>query len=188
MSSFVFHTPESAPEVSRALLQGAKDTLGFVPSLYAGLAESPAALGAYFDLSDRFSASGLSPTEQQVVALAVSVANGCRFCVAAHSTIARHMVKVDSATVDALRHCQPIPDEKLQALRRFVERVVRESGRVLGPELDAFLAAGYSPRQALDVVLGVSMKTLSNYANHLLQTPVDQAFAGERWEPLDAAA
>lgn len=185
---FSFHSVESAPEGARPLLQGAKAKLGFVPSLYAGLAESPSALGAYFDLADRFAASSLSPTEQQVVALAVSVANGCRFCVAAHSTIARHMVKVDSATVDALRHRQPIADARLQALRRFAERVVRDAGRVLGPELDAFLAAGYSPRQALDVVLGVSMKTLSNYANHLMQTPVDAAFASERWEPLDAAA
>ena len=35
---------------------------------------------------------------------------------------------------------------------------------------------------ALEVVLGVAMKTLSNYANHLLDTPTDAAFADERWQ------
>ncbi len=188
MSNFTFHSVESAPPVSRPLLQGAKDQLGFVPSLYAGLAESPAALAGYFDLSDRFAKSSLSPTEQQVVALAVSVANGCRFCVAAHSTIARHMVKVDGAVVDALRQRRPIADARLQALRRFAESVVREQGRVLGPTLDGFLAAGFDRQQVLDVLLGVAMKTLSNYSNHVLQTPVDEAFEAERWEPLAEAA
>lgn len=183
MTEFSFHDIESAPEPARELLAGAKKSLGFVPSLYAGLAEAPAALEGYFALSDLFGETSLSPAEQQVVALAASAENGCRFCMAAHSTIARHMVKVDSEVVDALRAQKPIPDERLEALRRYVVATLEARGRVRGKVLEDFLAAGFTRRQALEVVLGVAMKTLSNYANHLLETPVDPAFEAERWEP-----
>lgn len=182
MSLFPFHDADSAPDESRLLLAAAATKLGFVPSLYAGLAESPAALAGYLELSDRFAASSLDATEQQVVALAVSARHACRFCMAAHSTIARRMVGVDDAIVDALRTGSPLPDVRLQALRQFAEAVVERRGDVRGAPLDAFLAAGYAPRQVLDVILGVALKTLSNYSNHVMQTPVDAAFSAERWE------
>ena len=62
-----------------------------------------------------------------------------------------------------------------------------ERGWVVGPATAAFLAAGYSPQQALDVILGVTMKTLSNYVNHLTETPVNEQFASETWSRRDAA-
>lgn len=183
MSEFKIHDTQSAPEEARSLLQGASEKLGFVPNLYGLLAEAPKALEAYFTLSDLFGETSLTPVEQQVVLLAVSVENECRFCVAAHSTIARHMVKVDSAAVDALRDQRRIDDPRLEALRRFTTAVTRERGAVRGAELDAFLQSGYTRQQVIEVVLGVTMKTLSNYSNHVFDTPVDDAFAGEAWAP-----
>ena len=183
MSKFKIHDTQSAPEDARPLLDGAREKLGFVPNLYGLLAEAPKALEAYFKLSDLFGETSLTPVEQQVVLLAVSVENECRFCVAAHSTIARHMVKVDSAAVDALRDRQPIDDARLEALRRFATAVARERGEVRGAELEAFLDAGYTRQQVIEVVLGVTMKTLSNYSNHIFETPVDDAFASEAWDP-----
>lgn len=183
MTQFEFHTPQTAPEAARPLLEGARAKLGFVPSLYAGLAEAPTALQAYLMLADLLSRSSLTPTEQQVVALTASAENGCDFCMAAHSTIARNMVKVNGAIVDALRAQRPLPNTQLEALRTFVLAIVRERGRVRGAALDAFLEVGYTRQQALDVILGVAMKTLSNYANHLLETPIDAPFLAESWPP-----
>lgn len=187
MSRFKNHTVESAPEGARQVLEGAQKSLGFVPNLYARLAESPAALNAYLDLGKRFESSSLSPTEQQVVSLSASVVNGCEFCVAAHSVIAKNMVGVDASIVDAVRDGRAIADAKLEALATFTRAVVNERGWVAGPATDAFIAAGYSPQQALDVVLGVTMKTLSNYANHLTETPVNEQFASEAWARPNAA-
>lgn len=183
MSHFTIHDTQSAPEGARALLQGAREKLGFVPNLYGLLAEAPKALEAYFKLSDLFGGTSLSSVEQQVVLLAVSVENECCFCVAAHSTIARHMVKVDSAAVDSLRNRRPLDDPRLEALSRFATAVTRARGEVRGEQLDAFMESGYTRRQVIEVVLGVTMKTLSNYSNHIFDTPVDEAFAGEAWEP-----
>jgi len=187
MSSFPIHTPDTAPDAARPLLQGARNKLGFVPNLYASLAEAPAALSAYLKLSDLLGETSLTPTEQQVLALAVSAENGCGYCMAAHSTIARHMVQVPGEIIDALREGRTLADARLEALRRYAEATVRHRGEVREKELSAFLAAGFTRQSAIEVVLGVAMKTLSNYANHLFDTPIDAAFKAETWPTARAA-
>jgi uncharacterized peroxidase-related enzyme len=182
MSLFTFHTIESAPEGSRALLADGQKRMGFIPNLYAGLAESPAALEAYFALSAALAKTELTPVEQQVVMLNASVENGCSYCVAAHSMLATNVAKADPDTVCSLREQRPIADPRLRALADFTRQVVQERGWVTEAAVQAFLDAGFSRGNVLDVVMGVTMKTLSNYANHLMQTPVDDVFADERWE------
>ncbi|MGR8935301.1 MAG: carboxymuconolactone decarboxylase family protein, partial [Gammaproteobacteria bacterium] len=108
--------------------------------------------------------------------------NHCSYCVAAHSVIAKHMVKADPAIVDALRNLQPLPDSKLDALANFTRSVVKNRGAVCNKTLDNFITAGYSLTQVLEVVLGVAFKTLSNYTNHIIDTPLDNAFQPEAWE------
>lgn len=183
MSTFKLHTVDSAPAASAAILDATQKALGFVPNLYAHLAESPAALQAYKQLGSLLEQSAFTPEEQQVILLAASIENHCTYCVAAHSFIARNMVKVSDATLSALRNGEPLPNPKLNALALFTEAVVRERGWVAdSQELKIFFAAGYTRRHALEVVLGVAMKTLSNYANHLTDTPLDATFSGEAWQ------
>lgn len=182
MNPFIFHTPDTAPDAAKPALLAAQKQLGFIPNLYAGLANAPSALQAYLSLSDYFANTSLSPIEQQVVLLATSVDNGCEFCVAAHSLIAKTVVNVPETVVTALRNQTEPDDPKLAALAAFTRAVVQERGWVLDhPAYGRFLEAGYRPEQALEVILGVTQKTLSNYANHLLQSPINDAFAAERW-------
>lgn len=178
----IFHayTPEDAPEASRPLLESTRNKLGFVPELYAYLAESPAALQAYFDLSARLQQTSFSPAEQQVLLLTISVENGCEFCVAAHSMAARR-TKAPDAVVNALRAMQPVGDAHYAALVGFAQAVVRERGWVSGAPLQAFLDHGFTPRQAIEVVLAAAMKTLSNYVNHLTGTQINPELSAEKW-------
>jgi AhpD family alkylhydroperoxidase len=138
--------------------------------------------GCAHDLVGRFGQIELSPTEQQVVFLAVSVENGCEYCVAAHSFMARRMVKVPSPIVDALRAGDSLPDEKLNALAEFTRRVVRERGWVPEAAVMALLEHGFTRAKVLDVLAGVAAKTLSNYANHIMNTPLDAPLAAEAWQ------
>ena len=180
--TYAFHTAESAPAAAKAILEGAKKKLGFIPNLYAGMANSPPTLEAYMALTGCFDKTSLSPTEKQVVYLVTSVENGCEFCVGAHSIIAKKMVNVPAEIVDALRAGREPQDPKLAALAAFTLAVVRERGWVAeSPAFDRFLEAGYSSTQALEVVLGVTQKILSNYANHLLGTPLNPEFQSEAW-------
>lgn len=181
MSPFTIHSIPSAPAASQPLLEGSLKKYGFVPNLHGGLAESPAALHAYIELTALFDKTVLSPVEQQVVLLAASVENHCTYCVAAHSMIAKHRVKADAALVDALRNRQPLPDDKLEALATFTRAIVKNRGMVR-LALDNFMAAGYTRAHVLEVILGIAMKTLSNYTNHIIDTPLDNAFQAEAWD------
>jgi uncharacterized peroxidase-related enzyme len=181
MSQFPIHSILTTHATAKPLLEGSLKKYGFVPNLHGGLAEAPAALKAYIELTASFDQTSFSPTERQVVLLAASVENQCTYCVAAHSMIARQMVKADAAIVDALRNRQPLPDDKLEALATFTQAVVKNRGMV-SRALANFMAAGYMRAHVLEVILGVAMKTLSNYTNHLIDTPLDNAFQAEAWE------
>lgn len=189
MNTFKLHTLNTAPVGALPILDAAQKGMGFIPNLYAHLAEAPVALEAYKQLGALLEKSSLTPEEQQVVLIAVSVENRCEYCVAAHSFIARNRVKINGAHITALRGNNQLVDSKLNALAAFARAVVRERGWVRGgQELKDFYAAGYTQQNALEVILGVSMKTLSNYTNHLTDTPLDAAFANEAWQAPDEYA
>jgi uncharacterized peroxidase-related enzyme len=170
MSLFTRHTETSAPEASRALLAQVKAAWGFTPALHAMLAESPVALEAYDTLFGLVSRSSLTPAEQQVAYLAINVFHECEYCVAGHTYLAR-AAKLDEAAIAALRNDTTIPDARLEALRGFATAVVRERGFVGDAAVDAFLAAGFTRANVLDVVTIAATKTISNYTNHITHTP-----------------
>ncbi len=181
MAEFPLHTPETATPEGREALDRAEKEFGFAPNLLRTLAEAPMAAQAYLDLGARLGRSTLTPGEQQVVLLATSFENECDYCMAAHSMVAG-MVGMDDATRTAARKGAPLPDPRLNALWGFTRGVVKERGRVSADDLRSFLGAGFSRANVLEVVTGVAMKTLSNYTNHLAETPLDDAFEAHRWK------
>lgn len=181
--TYPIHTIESAPEGAKEFLTGTKQAFGFVPNLLAVMASAPALVKAYGAVGKLFDETSLSPTERQIVLLSVSAENGCEYCVAAHTAIAG-MQKVSSDVVDAIRARRPIADAKLETLRRFAASVAVTRGHPVVAEVRAFLAAGYTETQVLEVILGIGLKTLSNYTNHLAETPLDQAFAPVAWSKV----
>jgi uncharacterized peroxidase-related enzyme len=174
------HTIDTAPPESKEILAGARKSLGFVPNLYGVMAEAPALVKAYTTLSRIFDETSLSVTERQIVLLSASYENDCEYCVAAHSIIAG-MQKVPDEVVQAIRAGRPITDKKLEALRRFTTAVVGSRGWPSGADTAALLSVGYEKQQVLEVVLGIGMKTLSNYTTHIADTPLDQGFAKAGW-------
>jgi len=183
MNTFKLHTLDSAPPKSAPTLETVAKNFGMIPNIFAVLAESPSAVKAYLQLGELLEQSGFTPEEQQVISLAISVENKCSYCVAAHSFLARNIVHVAPGNIEALRRGGVLPDAKLNALATFTHLVVRERGWVAeSQELREFLAAGYTNQHLLEVVMAVSMKTLSNYVNHLTETPLDGPFASETWD------
>ncbi len=178
--TYTVHTPETAPETARETLVAVGKTFGFLPNLLAVMAEAPALLEAYRSVGALFDQTSFSPSERQIVLLTTSYENDCEYCVAAHSVIAG-MQKVPGEVIQAIRDGKPIADRRLEALRRFTAAVVTSRGLPSAADTTAFLGAGYSRAQVLEVVLGVGMKTLSNYANHIAKTPLDRAFASAGW-------
>lgn len=182
MTKFPVHTSESAPDDAKAFISGVEKKMGFVPSLYGVFAENPTVLNAYTQLSDELAKSGLTPLEQQVVTITASVENHCHFCVAAHTTISEAQ-GLDLDVIGAVRGDRPIEDTKLEALRLFTKKLVLDRGFVSDADVDAFLDAGYDRAAVLAVILGVALKTISNYTNHVAETPVNEAFQKHAWSP-----
>jgi len=175
--------PENADPKARELLERAKKQQGMIPNMYAAMANAPEALDTYLYGYERFrKESGLTPAEQEVVFLTISYENGCEYCMAAHSTIADARSGVPRAVTDAIRAGSQIPDPRLQALSEFTRAMLNKRGRPDQEDVESFLAAGFSEKQILDIVLAVAVKTISNYTNHIFETPLDAPFRAREWK------
>ena len=175
MSEFIKHNVETAPAASKGLLQAVKNEMGFIPELLAAFAESPASLEAYLNMAKLFDKTSFSAAERQVILLSISRYRNCTYCLAAHGTLAK-MQKIPASVINAVYYNQPLKNEKLEALRNFTRAVLEADGWVDQDSLKNFYRAGYGKQQVLEVVLGISFKTLSNYVNHINDTPIDPQF------------
>lgn len=179
---FTSHDETTAPEAARATIGATKVKFGFVPEPVARLAESPETLHGFLRTVALFEATTLTPVEREVVVMTVATRHGCHYCVAMHTaTLAR--LGADDGLVADLRAEQPPADPRLAALRDFVVSVSDHAGGVPEADLAAFLGAGFTRRNALEVVLGVGTYTISTFANRLTGAPLDDAFAEHAWEP-----
>jgi uncharacterized peroxidase-related enzyme len=162
----------------KQVLDSALKQTGFIPNMYANMANAPAVLSTYLHGYGLFRGeSGFAPAEQEVVFLAVSQANGCTYCAAAHSMIADKVSGVPAAVLSAIREGHAIPDAKLAALYALTQEMVRSNGRPDADKVNAFLEAGYQEQHILYVVLAVAVKVLSNFSNHAFGTELDARFA-----------
>ncbi len=177
--NFTIHDLTSAPEASRPALDWYHDNFGMVPNLAGILAESPALLLSYWQLQQNLLGYGtLDRQAINIVQTTVAHANACQYCVAAHTVIGKmEFFENTDEQLDAIRRDLAFEDPKHEALRDFTLLVLRNQGRMARSQLDTFLNAGYSRAQALDVVACIAAKVMSNYANQIALTPVDEAFA-----------
>jgi len=179
---FKRHDKNSAPVASKPVLEEAEKKYGFTPNLFGVMAESPAALKAYTTLSGILEEdAGLDAQEQQIVMLATSEFNGCDYCMAAHSTVAERMAKVPPEIIEALRDGGLPEDARAKALVRLTRALLEHRGWLPKNEQAAFLEAGYDQQALLEVITILALKTLSNYTNHLADTPLDEAFQDKAW-------
>jgi uncharacterized peroxidase-related enzyme len=179
---FTIYNSENAPEDAKPFLNGAKEKFGFVPNLLGEFAEAPAVLEGYLKLDEIVGKTSFSPKEQQLAILAVSIENGCHYCSAIHSTILKNQLKTDEAIVNAVRNSDPLPDAKLNALVTYARQVVEKRGHVAKEDIQSFLDAGYTKQNVLEINLITALKTISNYTNHIADTPLDEAFQSEKIE------
>jgi len=175
--TFQVHTIDTAPADSRPALQAIEERYGFIPNLAAVFAESPGAFNALLGALKAYDDESLTLTrvERQVVLLSVSVENRCDYCTAAHSMLANSL-GLDSDDIHALHQGRAIGDPKLEALRQFTQTIVANRGLVDDSSLTSFMDAGFTKAQVFEVILGVSLKTLTNYTNHIANPPVNEQF------------
>lgn len=181
MARLTVNTLETAPEKAKERMEMVQKANGFIPNLIGVLANSPQALEMYQEVGKINSRTSLTPEEIEVVQITAAAHNGCDFCVAGHTKIGTLKLKMPENVLNALRARTTIEDNaKYQALAQFTMQLIDQRGKVSDEELAAIKAAGYSEQNILDVVLGVALATLCNYANNVAQNDINpelQAYA-----------
>ena len=173
MSWFPEYTIDSAPAGSRRFMVATQNHLGYLPAATARWAASPDLLEGFGKLNAIFENGTLDPVAREVVVMTIATRNGCHVCVAMH-TARLTALEASPEVIAALRSALPVPDERLDAVRVFTLRVLDTAGDVGDDALEAFLASGYTTRNALEVVLGIGTYTMSTLANRLTGAPVDE--------------
>ncbi len=181
MVDFKYHTLEESDGERKEVLMEVKKRYGFVNNLSAGLAEAPAAMRAYFAVGDEAMKTSFSAPERHVAWFAVNYYNNCHYCMPAH-TYAAKAEKIPEDVIETARQGGGYADEKLQALHDFTTLMVDQRGNVDDAAVEAFLAAGYTKQNVFEVILIIAHKTLTNYSNHVLNTPVDEPLVRYAWE------
>ena len=172
---------DAEPEVKN-VLSDTEQNMGFIPNMYAAMANAPILLNTYATGYKLFrEQSGFSAVEQEVIFLAISRENECDYCMAAHSFVADEVSNVDKEITDAIRNDEEIADSTLAALVRFTKIMVKTRGLPSVSDVEAFIAAGYSEIRVLEIIQAISVKTISNYSNHLFHTKLDDVFEGSQW-------
>jgi AhpD family alkylhydroperoxidase len=188
MTTFTIHTPDSAPAESKEQLETTQQRKGLIPNLYGVLAEAPIAVEAYETLARLLMRSSFTPTERHVVWFTINAYHDCHYCMAAHTLLAKGE-KVPEDVIETARAVGSYEDPKLEALRVFTLNLVENRGWTSPEGLEAFLAAGFTKQNVLEIVVVIAHKVLSNYTNHIVDTPVDDAFKRFTWtKPVSNAA
>ena len=173
MTRLTVHTPASAPEGSRAFIDTVISNNGFLPNLIGVLANAPVALETYLTVSGINARASLSLADREVVQITAASVHGCDFCVAGHTAIALKKAGLAKDLVRALQERASTGDVRVDALVAFTRAVILSRGKVAKGELADFLAAGFNEQQVLEVILGVSLATLCNFANNLAGTDIN---------------
>ncbi|AFZ69316.1 carboxymuconolactone decarboxylase family protein [Deinococcus peraridilitoris] len=175
--------PETAsPELQQTLYTVKSKMGGKLPNLVTTFAQSPAALNGYLGFGNGVQSGTLSPQLREQIALVVAQANGCDYCLAAHSMLGK-MRGLDDQNVRQARQGQA-SDPKVQAALGFAQAIVEQRGRVTNMDLQAIRDAGYNDEEIVEITVNVAYNILTNYLNNVADTDIDFPHA----PPLSSAA
>lgn len=164
-------SPKAATGRARELLDMVEVKLGLVPNMTRAMANSPAVLDGYLQLSGALGRGVLPAGLREQLALAVAQANGCDYCVAAHSAVGR-MIGLTSEQIRDSRLGTAV-DPKADALVRFALKVLDARGGVADADLEEVRRAGFDDAAIAEAAANVALHVLTNYFNRLAGTDLD---------------
>lgn len=181
MSNYKYHSQLTAPQGSVQLLTELNTNLGFIPNVFAITAQSPGALKGLVGLTTCFSQSTFTAQEQQIILLATSTENECVYCVAGHTAFA-NSIDMDADVIAAMRNKQKVEDYRFNTLSQTVRGLIKSRGQLSPQHLSEFFTAGFTQAQFLELVMGICVKTFTNYISNALTVKLDQQFTAYAWQ------
>ena len=183
MTRVHIHDLDSVPEASREALERQSARIGRTINIFGAMAGSPALMNAYDGLERTIAEhTRLTPAERSAIHLTVANVNACDYCQAAYTGAAKRNGFSVEQTLD-IRRGKVDGDVRLTALLTFARTLAERRGWMTDDVWEATLAAGWEADVLLDAYADVVRVTLTNWFNHLAQTPIDLPEA----PPLDEA-
>lgn len=179
-NEFQIHTIETAPEQSKAALQGLQQNFGLIPNVAATMAGSPVLINAFISAFGNFHGGSFDERQKQVLLLTNAVALRCHWTVAFHSTIALK-AGVAASDVAAIRAGALPADPKLSALSALTRALVKAKGHAAADDIDSFVAAGYTRSQVFEVIAGIAISTMAAITGSMAGTPIEEPFKAQAW-------
>jgi uncharacterized peroxidase-related enzyme len=171
MSRLNAPSPDDVPDGAKGILDNIGAQFGFVPNMFATLASNPTVLDVVMTLQGSLSRV-LDAKTRHTIALAVSQANGCDYCLAVHTYVSSKLGGMSSDDIDLARAGSSV-DPKRAAVARFAQQVVDSRGQVSDADLAAVRGAGYTDPQILAIVTVAVQVLLTNFINNVNQTDID---------------
>ncbi len=165
-------TIDDAPEASRPILEAIQKQMGSVPNIFRLVANSPAALNGLAGLQGALGKGKLSVATRERIALAMAEANGCDYCLSAHTFTGSKFAKLDAIEIAANR-AGTSSDPKAAAAVQFARALTAARGAVAPSEIEKVRAAGYGNAEILEIIAHVALNTFTNYVNEALGTEID---------------
>ncbi|MEM7231740.1 MAG: carboxymuconolactone decarboxylase family protein [Planctomycetota bacterium] len=162
---------QNTSEKSSQLLEGVKAKLGVVPNMFKVLAHSPAALESYLNFSGAVAKSSLAPSLREQIALTVGEANGCDYCLAAHSAIGKSVGLSEQQILDSRE--ATAPDSKTEAVLQFSKEIVDKRGLIEDRSVERLRELGVSDAEITEIVAATALNIFTNYFNHVTDPVVD---------------
>jgi alkylhydroperoxidase family enzyme len=180
MPNYPIHTIATAPEKSKAALAQLQESFGVLPNLPAAIANSPKLINSLVGLFQQVHSPGLTEAENQIVLLTDAVTNSSRYAVAFHTALSIQQ-GISSEETDAIREGRLPADRRFAALSSLAKTLIEKRGHLSEQELDAFIAAGFTKEQVLEVVAIVAASTITNYAGSITNPPLEDPFRQYAW-------
>lgn len=171
MSRLNVPSSDDVPDGVKGILDNVGAQFGFVPNMFATLASNPTVLDVVMTLQGTLSRV-LDAKTRHTIALAVSQANGCDYCLAVHTYVSSELGGMSSDDIHLARAGSSI-DPKRAAVARFAQRLVDSRGQVGDADLAAVRGAGYTDPQILAIVTVAVQVMLTNFINNVNQTDID---------------
>lgn len=176
MSTFNVPTREEVSANNQAIFDNLKKAVGFVPNIYAAMGHSEHALGSYLQFSG--AASSFNKKQKEVIDLAVSQLNECRYCQSAH-TITGKMNGFTDEQIIELRKGGASWDSKIDVLARTAVNIVATKGKIGPAALEEFYAAGYTKANVVDLIMAIGIITVTNLFHNVTDVAIDFPVAVE---------
>lgn len=180
MNTYQVHTIDTAPDRARPALRTLRQAFGTIPNLAATMANSPPLVNSFVAAFGQFAEGTFTGGERQVLLLTNAAANSCEWAVAFHSTMAL-AEGVDAPDVEAIRLGRPPAPPRLAALSTLTRTLIERRGHLREPDVEAFLSAGFDRDQLLEVITGLAISTMANYAGNVARPPLEPAFRPQAW-------